>query len=98
MLRRRLILPAAAITLILSMVLTGVGIWAGRAVVSITSNQSIHQMTDTVRRKVDDMITFGDRMSTRMVNDIARRDVSLSDPVALRRQLYGQVSDEPDVR
>ena len=98
MLRRRLILPAAAITLILSLVLSGVGVLAGRVVVGITSNQLIEQMTETVRRKVDDMITFGNRMSTRMVNDIARRDIAFSDPVALRRQLYDQVSDEPNVR
>ena len=37
-------------------------------------------------------------MSTRMVNDIARHDIPFGDPVALRRQLYGQVSDEPNVR
>jgi PAS domain S-box-containing protein len=78
--------------------LTGLGIWAGRVVVSITSNQLIAQMIQIVHREVDDMITFGDRMSTRMVNDIARHDISFSDPVALRRQLYGQVSDEPNVR
>jgi len=44
------------------------------------------------------MITFGDRMSTRMVNDIARHDIPLSDPVALRRELYGLVTDDPNVR
>ena len=98
MLRRRLILPAVAITLVLSLVLTGLGIWAGRVVVSITSDELIKQMTETVRRKVDDMITFGDRMSTRMVNDIGRHEISFSDPVALRRQLYAQVNDEPSVR
>jgi PAS domain S-box-containing protein len=33
-----------------------------------------------------------------MVNDLARHDIPFSDPVALRRELYGLVSDEPDVR
>jgi PAS domain S-box-containing protein len=98
MLRHRLTFPAAAIALALSLVLTGLGIWAGQAIVSIMSRQLIQHMTETVRRDVDDMITFGDRMSTRMVNDIARDDIPFSDPVALRRQLYGQVSDEPNVR
>jgi PAS domain S-box-containing protein len=98
MLRRRLTFPAAGIALVLSFVLTGLGIWAGTVIVSIMSNQLIEQMTEAVRREVDDMVTFGDRMSTRMVNDLARHDIPLSDPVALRRELYGLVSDEPDVR
>src|SRR6202045_4293434 len=98
MLRRRLTFPAAGIALVLSFVLTGLGIWAGNVIVSIMSNQLIEQMTAAVRREVDDMITFGDRMSTRMVNDLARHDIPFSDPVALRRELFGLVSDEPDVR
>src|SRR6267154_1366360 len=98
MLRRRLTFPAAGIALVLSFILTGLGIWAGNVIVSIMSNQLIEQMTGAVRREVDDMITFGDRMSTRMVNDIARHDIPLSDPVAIRRELYGLVSDEPNVR
>src|SRR6202047_402267 len=98
MLRRRLTFLAAGIALVLSFVLTGIGIWAGNVIVSIMSNQLIEQMTGAVRREVDDMITFGDRMSTRMVNDIARHDIPLSDPVAIRRELYGLVSDEPNVR
>jgi PAS domain S-box-containing protein len=98
MLRRRLTFPTAGIALVLSFVLTGLGIWAGNVIVSIMSNQLIEQMTEAVRREVDGMATFGDRMSTRMVNDIARHDIPLSDPVALRRELYGLVSDEPNVR
>jgi PAS domain S-box-containing protein len=84
--------------LVLSLVLTGVGIWAGDAIVLIMSNQLIEQMTGSLRREVDNMITFGQRMSTRMVNDIARRNIPLSDPVAIRRELYGLVSDEPNVQ
>jgi hypothetical protein len=56
MLRRRLILPAAAIALVLSIVLTGLGIWAGHVIVSIMSNQLIQQMSETVRREVDNML------------------------------------------
>jgi PAS domain S-box-containing protein len=95
---RRIIFPAAALALILSLVLTGLGILAGHVVVSTMANQLIKQMTKAVRNKADDMITFGDRMSTRMVNDIARHDIPFSDPVALRRQLYGQTIDEPNVQ
>ena len=98
MLRRRLTFPAAGIALALSFVLTGLGIWAGNVIVSIMSNQLIEQMTGAVHHQVDDMITFGDRMSTRMVNDLARHEILFSDPVALRRELYGLVSDEPNVR
>jgi PAS domain S-box-containing protein len=98
MLRRRLTYPAAAIAIALSLVLTGLGIWAGQAIVSIMSRQLLERMTETVRHNVDDMISFGDGMSTRMVNEIARNDTPFDDPVALRRQLYGQVVDEPNVR
>jgi PAS domain S-box-containing protein len=97
-LRRRLTFPAAGVALVLSLVLTGLGIWAGNVIVSIMANQLIEQMTEAVRRQVDDMLAFGDRMSTRTVNDLARHDISIDDPVALRRELYGLVSDEPDVR
>jgi len=98
MLRRRLIFPAAAIALVLSLVLTGLGIWAGRHIISITSGELIRQMTETVRRDVDDMIQSGDRTSTRMVNDIARHDIPLGDPVVLGRELYGLLKDEPYVQ
>jgi PAS domain S-box-containing protein len=98
MLRRRLVLPAAAIALLLSLVLTGLGIWAGRHIISIMSSDLIRQMTETVRRDVDDMITSGDRTSTRMVNDIARHDIPLGDPVVLGRELYGLLKDEPYVQ
>jgi hypothetical protein len=37
-------------------------------------------------------------MSTRVANDLARHDIPLSDPVALRRELYGLLSDEPNIR
>jgi hypothetical protein len=66
MLRRRLTFPAAGIAFVLSLVLTGLGIWAGSVIVSIMSNQLIEQMTEAVRREVDHMITFGEGMSTRM--------------------------------
>jgi PAS domain S-box-containing protein len=98
MLRRRLIFPAAGIALVLSVVLTGLGIWTGNVIVSIMSKQLIEQMTGEVRHQVGDMITFGERMSARMVNSITRHDIPFSDPVALRRELYGLVSEEPQVR
>src|SRR4029077_2557908 len=95
MLRRRLILPAAAIALLLSLVLTGLGIWAGRQIISITSSELIRQMTGTVRRDVDEIIQSGDRTATRMVNDLARHDIPLGDPVVLGRELYGLLKGEP---
>jgi len=64
MLQRRLTFPAAGIALVLSLVLTGLGIWAGNVIVSIMSDQLIEQMTEAVRREVDDIITFGNRIST----------------------------------
>jgi hypothetical protein len=62
------------------------------------SSELIRQMTETVRRDVDDMIQSGDRTSTRMVNDIARHDIPLGDPVVLGRELYGLLKDEPYVQ
>src|SRR5262249_16099249 len=84
-LRRRLTLPAAAIVLIVSFVLIGLWMWTSNVIVSITATQLITQMTDAVRRDVDDMISFGASMSSRMVNGLARHDVRLGDPVAIRR-------------
>src|ERR1700741_2359973 len=98
MLRLRLTLPAAAVALVLSLILTGIGIWAGIVIVSIMSNQLIEHMTETVRREAQEMIAFGERISTRTLNAIARNDISMSDPVALRRELYAVVSDEPSVQ
>jgi PAS domain S-box-containing protein len=98
MLRRRLTFPAAALALVLSFFLTGLGIWAGNVIVSAMSNQLVQQMTEAVRRDVDVMIATGDRMSTRMVNDIDRHDVPLDDPAALGRELYGLLRDEPNVQ
>src|SRR5262245_32482794 len=97
-LRRRLTLPAAAIVLMVSVVLIGLWTWTSNVIVSLMATQLITQMTDTVRRDVDEMISFGASMSSRMVNGLARHDVRLSDPVAIRRELYGLVSDEPNVR
>ena len=39
--------------LVLSLVLTGVGIWAGDVIVSVISNQLIEQMTGALRSEVD---------------------------------------------
>jgi len=98
MLRRRLTFPAAAIALVLSFFLTGLGIWAGNVIVAAMSDQLVQQWTDAVRRDVNVMITTGDRMSTRMVNDIARHAVPLDDPAALGRELYDLLRDEPNVQ
>ena len=98
MLRRRLTFPAAAIALVLSFFLTGLGIWAGNVIVAAMSDQLLQQWTKAVRRDVNVMITTGDRMSTRMVNDIGRHDVPLGDPAALGRELYGLLRDEPNVQ
>jgi PAS domain S-box-containing protein len=98
MLRRRLTFPAAAIALVLSFFLTGLGIWAGNVIVSAMSDQLVQQWTEAVRRDVNVMITTGDSMSTRMVNDIGRHDVPLGDPAALGRELYGLLRDEPNVQ
>jgi PAS domain S-box-containing protein len=94
MLRRRLILPAAAIALVLILVLTGLGIWAGRVIVSITTNHLIQQMSETVRRDVGDMTQSGDRALSRMINDLAWHEIPLGDPAAVGRELYGLLRDE----
>src|SRR5215469_14547066 len=94
MLRRRLILPAVAIALVLLLVLTGLGIWAGRVIVSITSDQLVLQMNQTVLRDVGDMTRSADRALSRMINGLAWHDIDLSDSAAVGRELYGQLRDE----
>ncbi|HKF62891.1 MAG TPA: cache domain-containing protein, partial [Dongiaceae bacterium] len=98
MLRRRLILPAVAVALVLLLVLTGLGIWAGRLIVSIASTQLILQMNDTVRRDVDDMTQSADRALSRMINGFSWHDIPLGDPAAVGRELYGQLRDERHVQ
>src|SRR5262249_31562806 len=98
MLWRRLTIPAAGTALILSLILTGLGLWAGTVIVSVMSTALIEQMTEMVRREVNNLIVSGERMSTRMVNDFGRHDVPLDDPIAIRRELYGQLSDAPNVQ
>src|SRR5260370_7207298 len=97
MLRRRLTYPAAAIGFALSLALTGLGFWAGYDIVSIMSNQLILQMTEAVHRDVDVMMKASDMTLSRAVNDIARHDIPLGDPVALSRELYGSLGDDPYV-
>ncbi len=97
MLRRRLTYPAAAIGFALSLALTGLGFWAGNDIVSIMSNQLILQMTEAVHRDVDVMMKASDMTLSRAVNDIARHDIPLGDPVALSRELYGSLGDDPYV-
>lgn len=94
MLRRRLILPAAIIALVLSLVLTGVGLWAGRIIVSIMSTQLLEEMNETVRHDVSDMVQSADRALSRLVNGLIWHDIPLDDPAAVARELYGQLRDE----
>src|SRR5262249_43993151 len=94
MLRRRLILPAAVIALVLSLVLTGLGLWAGRIIVSIMSTQLLQQMNETVRQDVSDMIHSADRALNRLVDGLTWHDVPLDDPAAVARELYGQLRNE----
>src|SRR5262245_38690490 len=97
MLRRRLTFPAAVIALALSVVLIGLGIATGHVIVSIMSDQLIRQMAEAIRRDVDVIVRNAEGTLTRAVNSIARHDVPLSDPAALRRELYGLLRDEPYV-
>src|SRR5262249_18522484 len=66
--------------------------------VSIMSKQLIEQINGSVHREVEAMITFGDKLSTRMVNALMRHDVPFNDPVAIRRELHALVIDEPAVQ
>ena len=98
MLRRRLILPAVMIAVVLLLALTGLGIWAGRVIISITSGQLIMQMNQTVLRDVSDMTRSADGALSRMINGLAWHDIPLDDPAAVGRELYGQLRDERHVQ
>ena len=97
MLRRRLALTAAAVSFALSLCLTGIGLWAGHRIVSTMSNQLIRQTTETVHNLVETIIDASTGAISRAIDDLARHDIPLTDPLALSHELHGLLSDEPAV-
>jgi PAS domain S-box-containing protein len=97
MLQRRLILPAAAIALALSLALTGVGYWAGHTIVSGISDYLVRHIVDDIHRYVGTMTRRPQRVLSRVADDIARYTIPLDDPRAMQRELYVVLSEEPDV-
>ncbi|OGU07718.1 MAG: hypothetical protein A2075_16560 [Geobacteraceae bacterium GWC2_58_44] len=96
-LRSRLVIPAAAIMLVLSFGLVSVGYWAGNAIVNTMSEQLIRHMTTSIREHVKTMMDVPPRMLTRVQNAVARHHIALTDPHALAPELYALLRDEPGV-
>ena len=97
MLRRRLMVPAVAVALALSLGLTAVGFWAGRTIVQVMSDHLIREVTQAVHRDVAHIIGDVDRALSRVANDFARHDVPLGDPLAVARELYGLLTVQRDL-
>ncbi len=96
-LRNSLVIPTAAIMLVLCLALIGVGYWAGYAIVNTMSEQLIRHMTTGIRDHVNIMMDVPSRMLTRVRNAVARHNIALTDPRALAPELYALLRDEPDV-
>ena len=96
-LHRKLVIPALAIMLVLSLGLVGVGHWAGNKIVNTMSEQLIRHMTTSIRDHVTIMMEAPPRVLTRVQNTVARHRVALTDPRALGRELYALLQDEPAV-
>jgi PAS domain S-box-containing protein len=97
MLRRRLTVPAIAIALLLSVALIAIGVWAGQSIVSVMSNRLVQEMTRAVDREVGHFVEEPARALPRVVNDLVRHDVPLTDAPAVARELYGLLSVEPEL-
>ena len=97
MLLRRLMIPAVAVALALSLALTVIGFWAGRTIVQVMSDRLIREVTQAVSRDVAHIVGGVDRALSGVANDLARHDVPLGDPVAVARELYGLLTVQRDV-
>lgn len=96
-LRNSLVIPGAAIMLVLSLGLIGVGYWAGNTIVNTMSEHLIRHMTTSIRDHVDIMMDVPSRMLTRVRNAVRQHNIALTDSHALARELYAMLRDEPDV-
>jgi len=97
MLRRQLILPAAAITLGLGLGLTGAGFWAAHRIVSEASEFLVRDHVGDARRTLDEMISRRNRVLSRVTNDIARFSIPLDDPRQVLRELHAVLINQPDI-
>jgi PAS domain S-box-containing protein len=96
-LRRQLTLPAVAITLGLGLALTGAGFWAGHRIVSNASEFLVRHFVTDVQRDLHETMDRRNRVLSRVINDIARYNISLDDPRQMFRELYAVLTDRPDV-
>jgi hypothetical protein len=97
MLRRRLILPAAATALVLGVVLTGVGYWTGRTIVSAVSDHLVREAVDGVVRDVAELVDRPPKVLSRLAAAITQHGVPLDDPHAVLRELYFALNNQSSV-
>ncbi|MDO8249259.1 MAG: ATP-binding protein [Rhodoferax sp.] len=96
-LRSRLVVPGAAILLVLSLGLIGIGYWTVDTIIKTMSEQLIKHMTAGIRDHVGIMLDAPSRMLARVQNTVTRHHIALSDPNTLAAELHGLLRDEPDV-
>lgn len=97
MLRHRLIFPVAGIVLVLSLVLAGLWVWTGNAIVSIMSERLIREVTQAVHRDVGHLVRGAEKAVSRLANGLVRHDVPLADQHAVARELHALLAEEPGV-
>lgn len=94
-LRSSLLLPAAAITLLLSFALVGIGYWVGEELARSLCDQLMRQTADAIRIHVGMMLDAPAKTLARARNSLARHGVPLDDPSALAKELHGLLANEP---
>lgn len=96
-LRRRLTIPAAAIALALSFALTGIGYWAGNTVVASVSSQLAAHLVDDLHHDTSTVVERCQRVLARVAADMSQNGIPLDDPGAVRRELFVELTDEPNI-
>ena len=97
MLRWRLVLPATIVTLGLGLALTAIGYWEARTIAAAASEQVVRHCVAALSDDIADLLRRSNRTLFRMENEIVRNMIPLDNAHAMLRELYGVLTDEPDV-
>src|SRR5215469_11280117 len=97
MLRWRLVLPTAVVTLGLGLALAAVGYWEARTIAAAASEQLVRQCVGALSEDIAGVLRRSGQTLFRMENEIVRYTIPLDDAHAMLRELYALVTDEPDV-
>lgn len=96
-LRGNVLLPVTTITLILGLILIGIGYWAAHRVVEIMAVRLTQQITQSVTIHVGLMMENPARLLRRAVDTFRSKSFYRADPRTLARELYLILGDDPAV-